>query len=168
MKNKIARLLFIGFTVLTVLLVCFIGFLTVTHTKAYAVQSNSMSPAINKGDAIFIRSVKTEDLRSGTIVTVRTNDASGVFTHRITRVDTQNSLIYTKGDNNVDEDPMPSEISNIIGRILFRIPYIGSISLAVQNKTFVILIASAAIILISASAVLSRKKAKDGGGKNAA
>ncbi|MEI6580264.1 MAG: S26 family signal peptidase, partial [Eubacteriales bacterium] len=81
MKNRrFTNIAFVGFTILTLLLVGFICFLIVTHTKTFAVESDSMSPTINKGDAVFIRSLNPQELRAGDVVTVKFTDNSGAFT----------------------------------------------------------------------------------------
>jgi signal peptidase I len=168
-KNKLAKAGFSVFTAITLLLVCFIGFLAVTQTKPYAVVTDSMSPAINKGDAVFTRRVNPSELRTGDIVTVNFNDGSGSFTHRIVRIDTKKSLIYTKGDNSPNQDPKPSAFSQIVGRMWFSVPLLGSLSMALGSKNFLVSIAIIAVLLVSARIIITaRKKAKAGGGKDAA
>lgn len=167
--HKLASALFILFTAVTFLLVGFIGFLMVTHTQPYAVQSDSMAPEFRKGDAVFARRMETADLRAGDIVTVRSSDGSRTFTHRITRIDKGKALIYTKGDNNPSEDSMPADISLVAGRVWFSLPYLGTVSAAVQSKTVLILLALIAVLLVFVRVVISAiKKTKKGGGKNAA
>ena len=106
--EKAGGILFAVFVAITLLLAFFVGFLLLTGTKAFAVESNSMSPVINKGDAVFVRSVAARDLRENDIISVKTNDNSGVFTHRIVKIDTENSLVFTKGDANQSRDPKPA------------------------------------------------------------
>lgn len=167
-KHKLAAVLLICFTVITFLLAGFIGFLTVTHTKAYAVQSDSMQPAFGKGDVVFIRAVETADLRAGDVVTVQSTDGSMAFTHRITRVDKGKNLIYTKGDNNPGDDTMPADMSLVEGRVWFSLPFLGTVSAALQSRVFLISLAVIAILLVAARGILRRIKTKKGGGMNAA
>ena len=166
--KKLGNALFVCFTVLTLLLVSFIGFLTVTGTKTYAVQTDSMSPLFKKGDAVFVRSIDTDTLQIGNVVTVEFKDGSGYFTHRINRIEPQNSLIYTKGDNNKSEDPQPSDYSQIIGRMWFSLPAVGALSLAMGNKILLIAMAIVAILIVLARRIVSAKiKNKEGDGKDA-
>lgn len=167
--HKLASALFILFTAVTFLLVGFIGFLMVTHTQPYAVQSDSMAPEFRKGDAVFVRRVDTADLHAGDIVTVRSSDGSRAFTHRITRIDTEQTLVYTKGDNSPSEDSMPAVMSMVAGRVWFSLPYLGTVSAAAQSRTFLIILALIAIFLTFVRiSILAVKKFGKGGGKNAA
>jgi signal peptidase I len=167
-KNRVLNVLFACFVVLTFLLAGFIVFLTATHTKAFAVQTDSMYPSIKKGDVVFIRAVSPEELNEDDIITVSYNDNSGYFTHKITRIDREKSSIYTKGDNNSSEDPVPAEFWQITGRVWFVVPFIGNLSLAVQSRILLISLAATAIMLALARTVISsRKIKKDGGGKDA-
>jgi signal peptidase I len=166
-KHRFLDALFICFTVVTLLLASFIGFMMVTHTKGYAVQSDSMYPAFRKGSAVFVRAVDTSDLRNGDIITVSSKDGSRSFTHRITRVDTKKSVVYTKGDNEPDEDKMPADMSLITGRVWFSLPYLGYISSAVQNRMLLVSLGIIAVLLIMTRAAAEIvKKIKKGGGGN--
>jgi len=168
-KHKWTSAIFICFSLITFLLAGFVGFLAVTHTKGYAVQSDSMAPVFGRGDVVFIRCVKAEDLRAGDIVTIRSTDGSMAFTHRITRIDKGKSLVYTKGDNNPGEDTMPADMSLIAGRVWFSLPFLGNISAAVQSRTFLILLAATAILFAVVRLILTAVyKHKKGGGKDAA
>ncbi len=158
--EKAGGILFAVFVAITLLLAFFVGFLLLTGTKAFAVESNSMSPVINKGDAVFVRSVAARDLRENDIISVKTNDNSGVFTHRIVKIDTENSLVFTKGDANQSRDPKPAAFSQIIGRLWFAVPYAGWLSLTVTNKESLIALAAAAMALVFVRVLLTAKKKK--------
>lgn len=167
-KHKILTVLLICFTLITFILAGFIGFLALTHTKGYSVQSNSMVPEFGVGSVVFVRSVKTEDLREGDIVTVQSTNDSMAFTHRITRVDRDKSLVYTKGDNNPGEDPMPADMTLVVGRVWFSLPLLGTLSAVMQSKTFLVSLALIAMLLAAARATLvTVKKHRKGGSKNA-
>lgn len=168
-KHKLFTALFICFSLVTFFLAGFIGFLTLTHTKGYSVQSNSMAPEFGAGSVVFVRRVKAEDLREGDIVTVHATNESMAFTHRIKRIDRDNSLIYTKGDNNSSEDPMPTDISLVVGRVWFSLPFLGSIAAVMQSRMFLVSLALIAMLLVAARTTLTMvKKYKEGGGKDAA
>lgn len=167
-KHRLLNILLICFTAITVLLAGFIGFLTFTQTKVFTVQSGSMSPALMINDAVFVRPVNTEELRAGDIITVKTPDGSRSFTHRITRIDTEKALVYTKGDANKSEDPMPADMSLVAGRVLFSVPYLGLLSALVQNRIFLISLAILAALLAGARMILTARKNKNGGGTDAA
>ena len=167
-KQRLLNILLACFTAITVTLAGFIGFLTFTHTKVFTVQSGSMSPAFNKGDAVFIRPVNTGDLQAGDIVTIKTPDSGRHFTHRITRVEPDKNLIYTKGDANKSDDPMPADMSLVAGKVWISVPYLGFLSAAVQNRMFLIVLAILAILAAGTRMAFGARKNKDGGGTDAA
>ena len=167
-KKRFSNILLACFTAMTILLAGFIGFLTFTHTKVFTVQSGSMSPAFNKGDAVFVRPADTAQLRAGDIITVKTPDGSKYFTHRITRVEPEENLVYTKGDANKSDDPMPADMSLVAGKVWISVPYLGFLSAAVQNRMFLIALAILAILAAGTRMALTARKNKDGGGTDAA
>ncbi len=170
-KQRLLNILLACFSTVTVLLAGFIVFLTLTQTKAFTVQSGSMSPEFNKGDAVFVRPVSTEDIKAKEIVTIQTPDGSKFFTHRITRVDREKSLVYTQGDANKSEDPMPADMSLIAGKVWFSVPYIGLLAGIVQNRMFLIVFAIMVTLLMGVRMLLTIpkfKKNKKGGGEDAA
>jgi len=167
-KQRLLNILLACFTAITILLAGFIGFLTFTHTKVFTVQSGSMSPAFNKGDAVFVRPVNTADLQAGDIITVKTPDGSRHFTHRITRVEPNDNLVYTKGDANRSDDPMPADMSLVAGKVWISVPYLGFLSAAVQSRTFLIALAILVILIAGTRMALEARKNRDGGGTDAA
>ncbi len=167
-RKRLLNLLLACFTAITILLAGFIGFLTFTHTKVFTVQSGSMSPAFNKGDAVFTRPVNTADLQAGDIITVKTPDGSRHFTHRVTRVEPDKNLVYTKGDANRSDDPMPADMSLVAGKVWISIPYLGFLSSAVQSRTFLIALAILVILIAGTRMALGARKNRDGGGTDAA
>ncbi|HOU10603.1 MAG TPA: signal peptidase I [Clostridiales bacterium] len=151
MMKKAGRALFSLFAAATLLLTGFIVYLNLSGAKAYAVESNSMQPTLQRNSLVFIKPVKSiSDLEPGDIATISFNDNSGVFTHRITRIDTGKALIYTKGDGNPGEDPRPAPFSSVRGKYWFSLPLIGTIPLhfGLKNTVVVLLCAAAVLVLI--------------------
>lgn len=159
-KKRLLNILLACFSTVTVLLAGFIIFLTLTQTKAFTVQSGSMSPAFNKGDAVFVRPVNTNDLKPNDVVTIQTPDTTRSFTHRITRLDPEKSLVYTQGDANKSEDPMPADMSLIAGKVWFSVPYIGLLAGIVQNRMFLIVFAIMVTLLMGVRMLLTIPKFK--------
>lgn len=98
--------------------------------KHYAVSigSNSMVPYINKGDVVIVEKLSEEEideLKIDDVLIFKYNDK--VLVHRIIRIiEADNTkYFYTKGDNNDSEDGHPIKVSNIIGKELTHIPYLG-------------------------------------------
>ena len=89
-----------------------------------SIASNSMYPAIKKGDAIIVRKLteeEKENLKVGDIIAFNEDDF--IITHRI--IDIKDGIFITKGDNNNIEDTNRREKNDIVGIIVTRIPYIG-------------------------------------------
>ena len=101
--------------------------------NAYIIISPSMVPTINVNDAIVIKRVNEGELKIDDIITFTSTDKkySGLtITHRIVGTEKLQSgeVVYrTKGDaNNVNDSALVS-LDNIHGKVILRIPLIGSI-----------------------------------------
>ncbi len=106
------------------------------------VQSGSMEPEIKTGSLIVMR--PTEDYQVGDIITFYFERGDQVpTTHRIVEVnEVGRSISYlTKGDANNAPDPRPIPRNQVLGEVLFSIPYLGFIlDFAKKPLGFVLLI----------------------------
>ena len=94
--------------------------------KIYIVMSGSMEPAIKVGSMVAVRPLEPEEVQPGDIITFRSERGSTVATHRVSRVDTENGLLfYTKGDANDIEDPSPVDPRNLVGKVVLTVPHLG-------------------------------------------
>jgi signal peptidase len=139
-----------------------------TNLPIAAVESGSMEPTIPTGSLIFIQKVSGADLVAGakpvgdvvvfywpnTKITdywIRTIYDPAPWSHRAIAKQEINGTYYvlTKGDANLNPDENPGDVStwipmgNVIGRIVWSIPYVGYLFLW-SNNPFVV----AAIIII--------------------
>jgi signal peptidase len=115
------------------------------------VVTGSMEPTVNVGDILIIR--EQPDYAVGDIVTYR----SGVslVTHRI--VAKQGDLLITRGDhNNVDDAPIPPE--SVEGKMIFRIPMLGKLSLLLRTRAGVFVTVFAGLILLALPLLSDRRK----------
>ena len=98
---------------------------------AYVIISPSMVPNINVLDAVVTMRVDAEKLEKEDVITFISQDPAhrGItITHRIIGVmETSNGeyAYRTKGDNNNVEDKTLVSHDDVIGKVVFRIPYIG-------------------------------------------
>ena len=94
----------------------------------YAVASESMAPALRRGDLLYLEPATIADIQVGEIVTIRTTRGA-VITHRVYELDLESGLIRTKGDasNTIDYGPFSSD--ELEGRVVYRIPLLGYLSL---------------------------------------
>lgn len=96
---------------------------------AIAVGSGSMTPNINKGDAVIVEKLSVEEIKNievGEILVFRKDGVTIV--HRVVQINKitdDKYYFYTKGDNNNSYDGYPISIENIVGVAKGRIRYIG-------------------------------------------
>lgn len=110
--------------------------------KPYIVASGSMEPAIHTGSLVFSANRKVQP-EIGDVITYQKDEA--FVTHRIVRIE-ENGYI-TKGDANDQEDFFTVSPSQVVGKVLFSVPFFGYL--------FSILQSSKALFCILAIAILS-------------
>ncbi len=104
----------------------------------YTILSPSMYPTIKAGDIIV--TYKKDNYYKGDIITFvsSSNISYGkTITHRIhsTPVEVDGQMQYiTKGDNNPSPDSSPVASSNVLGKVLFKIPKAGYIQQFLLSK----------------------------------
>ena len=93
--------------------------------KPIAIATGSMEEELGVGDIAIIKKTEAEDIMVGDIVEYSKDDFTVV--HRVIEKKQKNGELYfiTKGDNNnsPDKDPVMSE--QIIGKVIFKIRYLG-------------------------------------------
>jgi signal peptidase I len=117
---------------------------------------------------IIIQGVNASDIHpgpypNGDILVFRLSSGSDeLIVHRAIGETTINGTIYfiTKGDANAEPGPAPFPggevpIEDVIGKVVLRIPWIGHLSLFMQNQSGVYLIMALIIIIIAVELVLS-------------
>lgn len=90
--------------------------------RPYVVYSGSMEPKIPTGAVVFTKEGAYSP-ETGDIITFHNEDT--VVTHRV--VKKEEGTFITKGDANKNADPIPVAKSQIIGRVVFCLPYLGYI-----------------------------------------
>lgn len=94
---------------------------------AIAIASGSMTPNINKGDVVIIEKINKDydKLEIGQVIAFK-NDGL-IIVHRLIRVVEVEGkyYFYTKGDANGDEDHIALTPDMIVGKVNYRIPFIG-------------------------------------------
>lgn len=94
-----------------------------------AIGSNSMYPNIKIGDSVFVEKVNVNDiskLEVGQVLVYNYNNK--IIVHRISAINYKKGgyIFSTKGDNNESEDQYELEQKDVIGIVRFKIAYIGS------------------------------------------
>ncbi|MEP7162598.1 MAG: signal peptidase I [Candidatus Moraniibacteriota bacterium] len=114
--------------------------------KTYVVQSGSMEPAIKTGSVIVAK--PANEYRVGDVVTfgAQTKDKTPT-THRI--VEVRDGKYMTRGDANNAEDLRPVSRFEIIGKVLFSVPFIGyGVAAAQKPWGFGLIIVIPAVLII--------------------
>jgi signal peptidase len=122
--------------------------------ESYVIQSDSMSPAIDAGDVVFVYDVPSEKVQTDDIITFEQGGAgeSNRVTHRVIAVlgSDGERRFRTKGDANEEPDPTLVAPSRVIGVVKFHIPYIGYVTSFAQSKLgLVALVVIPAILLVA-------------------
>lgn len=145
-KSKIYKIIYIFLLILliynSVLIIQSLAFPNKTPNvlgiKTYIIASGSMKPKLNIGDIAIVKNTNTNDLAEGDIISYR--EGHIVVTHRIDSViKTNNDIKFqTKGDNNNTADKNLVNKIDIEGKMIGKIPYLGYVLLALQNKYVII------------------------------
>ncbi len=149
--KKICNLKFIGdiFVIIIIILAIFVTLFTIITNKdgisnlkgysPFSIQSNSMFPTLKKGDMIITyNKINYQDLKVNDIISFYSfeNGSNIIKTHRITNIYLENNvrLYETKGDNNDVSDNVYITDVDIIGKMKYRIPFLGGIIDFLKNK----------------------------------
>ncbi len=163
MKIRIRNVLFNFLAIVTVIAVAFIGVNLIAGAKGFAVTSNSMAETLKRGDVVFVRQVSFDELEPGDVVTVRSTGDKFHFTHRVVGIDKEKRTITTRGDANNSDDPMPTEAERIVGKLWYKVPLLGYLSIFFLNfsKTAgLIALAIVAVSLVVINTVIIKLKSK--------
>lgn len=122
----------------------------IAGVQSFVVLSGSMSPKFPTGSVVYAKSTDTYGIND--VITFK-NNSGQIVTHRITKIikEKNTALQYqTKGDANkiVDSTLVPQK--NILGKIIFFVPYvgylIGFLKTPLGISTFIILPATMFIV----------------------
>ncbi len=125
------------------------------NIRIFIDNTSSMLPAIKPGSVVIIQ--KTGTYQKGDIVTFKSDPIS--TTHRIFKIVNRDGkdFFITKGDNNnaFDNDQTPSE--DIIGKVVFIIPYLGILLTFLKTKlglSLLIFLPTTIIILVELKKII--------------
>ncbi len=127
------------------------------------VKSGSMEPTIPTGSVVVVMPSKTYTV--GDVITFGKDTKTEIpTTHRIVsiRENVQGDYYTTKGDANEEQDPREIAAKEILGKVVFHVPYAGYIlDFARQPLGFALLIGlPAAMIVIDESINIYREVVK--------
>lgn len=154
MKNvkKVAKIISnIIFYILLLIIILLIGYIILINVykkqdklgdipiNFYTILTTSMTPTIKAGDIVITLKDKNNIYKTGDPITFVSegNISKGVIiTHRIidTKIVNGSYFYYTKGDANNTADGSPVSASNVIGKVILKIPKAGFIQQFVVSK----------------------------------
>lgn len=120
----------------------------------YVIVSRSMTPTINKNDAIVIKREDNNKYNVGDIISFFSTeyDSNGmIVTHRVVDKITKGgvSSYITKGDNNPVADGDSVIMTNVYGKVMFVIPKLGYVhDFLVQPKNLAICLLIPVVLVV--------------------
>ena len=150
-----------------------VGLGTYPESPLRAVSSGSMRPTYNVGDLLVIQNTPSDKLQINDVIVFEVSTRSYDIVHRIIDIQyrSQDGKLYfrTKGDNNPAPDywrgsecwngMIPEE--NVIGKVIFSVPLIGHVSLAVSSEYGVLIIGAVILLIILISIPFGEQKTSD-------
>lgn len=122
----------------------------------YTIISPSMTGTLNVYDVAFTMRIDTDKLKEGDIITFySTNSFFGgtPITHRIievVNVPNSGKIFRVKGDANPKADEEKVIPSNVVGKVMFKIPQLGRVQFFLASKGgWIIAIMIPALVIIS-------------------
>lgn len=118
--------------------------------KLLIVQSGSMEPAIKMGSLVLVK--PADDYKIGDVITFGAyTKTKAPTTHRVfdIKVDAGVPRYITKGDANEEPDQREVSETEVIGKVLFSVPYLGyAVDAAKKPFGFMLIIIVPATIII--------------------
>ena len=115
----------------------------------YSVISGSMEPKYPVGCLIYVKEAEPSEIEIGDVITfVLKNETPA--THRVIGIDEENQHFLTKGDANDVEDA-PVHFNNLIGKPVFKIPYLGYVAYYIQHPPGIYIAILIGVCLLAAA-----------------
>ena len=128
--------------------------------EIYNVVSPSMYPAIPMGSVIYVEPTAPESIEAGDVIAF--HGERSIITHRVVRNQIVEGQFVTKGDANAKEDINPVLYREMVGKVVYHIPFIGQLLMLYTNqvaKLYVLTFAACGLILnILASRMRDRRR----------
>ena len=168
-KFSVVSLLSNIVTVILVLLVLLLIFLNVARKgedelvvhgySMFNILTASMSPKIIPGDLVIVKAVAKTNIQENDIITYTAAGERYRVTHRVVQVLNGGDAFITKGDAVANPDRDAVKYEKVVGKVIFKIPFVGSLVNLFANKTLWIWVPLIFIALIIAlEAVKGSKK----------
>ena len=150
--NFLKIIYYIVFTfILSIVLLLIVSTFPISgNIKVMIVQSGSMEPTIKTGSIVVVKPMN--DYKIGEIITFNIKGAEYPITHRIEDIGVIEGKKYyiTRGDANEERDQTETRESDVFGKSLFSVSYLGyAVDFAKKPIGFILIIGIPAIIIIA-------------------
>lgn len=154
--NFISHIIFVILLVLVLLMFVpnFIGF------KTFSVISGSMEPNIPVGSLVYTKNVDFEDIEVGDVISYQLSEDTMV-THRVNSINQNEKSLIMKGDANEKVDIGEVQESQIVGKVVLTIPFLGYIAIYSRTPLAIVAICIVIAILIIVNMLPGILKDKD-------
>lgn len=130
--------------------------------KVFGILTESMEPEYPAGCAVFVKNVEFEDIKVGDPITYHMGtDTEYTATHRVLEINKKDQKLITKGDANSSEDIAPVSYGQVIGKVAFYLPFIGTISLFLHSQAGVFICGFIFLLSIFLWIIADRIKLKE-------
>lgn len=130
--------------------------------KLLVVQSGSMEPSIKQGAVVVVKPVS--EYKKGDVITVSEPANPKIsLTHRIFEVKEKDGKTFyvTKGDANDTPDTEERPKENVLGKVIFSVPFVGyPIAFAKTKEGLIFLIIIPATLIIYSELISIKNEAK--------
>lgn len=151
--RKVGNILYVGIFIFLVAIAAIVAISALKIPGSYkilTVQSGSMEPYIKTGSIVVIQ--PQPNYKKGDIITTsKPADPKVSVTHRIVEVKSKDKKIsyVTKGDANKTADTEERLPGQVLGKVLFSIPYLGyPVSFAKTRNGLIVLVIVPATMII--------------------
>ena len=129
---------------------------TIFGHQIYIVRSNSMSPTFETGSLLLVKHVDTSSIQVNDIITYKGQNDTVATTHRVVNILNEDGLKFvTRGDANNVDDPIPVSADEVVGKVVYFIPYIGYLLGFIRTKQGLLIFIIIPVLIIIITQLLS-------------
>ncbi|WP_051071419.1 signal peptidase I [Ilumatobacter coccineus] len=137
--------LFLSTVALTLAVLAMVA-MVVPRWHSTVVASESMEPALQRGDTVLYSEQDLDEVGVGTVVVFDSNDVSVI--HRVVDVNPDGTLV-TRGDANQSNDSSPVTASELFGAGRVVVPWVGMVRLWWLDGRHELVVATLMVFLIA-------------------
>lgn len=126
-------------------------------------QDESMSPTYPKGALVIAEPVKFDQIHVGDVLVFTDSRSGNCFSRRVAQIWTEKKQFVTISDASDEPDPVSTAFRCVLGRIQYKIPYVGYFPIFLNSVTGKIVLLLLYVVWISIELEISRseKRAKE-------